>query len=300
MSTPDPSYISTGLRENKFMLPERCARFVPARGFVAARRGACIDCHIGSQITDLAVRVKRRRNCSPSTDRGRRTVLAHVDVGVVSGSVTEEEAIDLRRMRHPRARARESPPPAVARAGRLLVGNAGILLTRVLYLKPGDGRDCDRRCRDERRIRPALRCLARGRAGAHTRGTGPPLADRRPRLRAPTSPTTATSRRSGRLIAIRPDGAYAFAMSPTTNSPARPRSCRRRRADASGPARETSRRLFASESRSLERARSTACTRVRVPKKRLEPRNDSVRIRKHWCTQGPELAEKSCNPGKCG
>jgi hypothetical protein len=58
--------------------------------------------------------------------------------------------------------------------------------------------------------------------------------------------------------------------------------------------------LFASESRSLERARSTACTRVRVPKKRLEPRNDSVRIRKHWCTQGPELAEKSCNPGKCG
>ena len=54
--------------------------------------------------------------------------------------------------------------------GRLLVGNAGVLLTRVRYLKESGAEEIrDRRCRDER-LDPAraLPKLSRDRSGAGT------------------------------------------------------------------------------------------------------------------------------------
>jgi diaminopimelate decarboxylase len=60
----------------------------------------------------------------------------------------------------------------VLEPGRRLVGNAGLLLTRVEYLKPGEGQEFrHHRRRHERPDAPgALRSLARHPAGRATRG----------------------------------------------------------------------------------------------------------------------------------
>jgi diaminopimelate decarboxylase len=135
-------YISTGLKENKFGVPIADA---PALYRVAASlpnlRITGIDCHIGSQLTDL----------SPLADAADR-VLALVDALAAEGITLDH--IDLGGGVGIRYRD-ETPPDlgAYGRAlaarfagrheklllepGRSLVGNAGLLLTRVEYLKPG-------------------------------------------------------------------------------------------------------------------------------------------------------------------
>lgn len=139
-------YISTGLKENKFGVPIADA---PALYRLAASlpnlKITGIDCHIGSQLTDL----------SPLTDAADR-VLALVDALATEGIALEH--IDLGGGVGIRYRD-EAPPDLVAygralatrfagrreklllEPGRSLVGNAGLLLTRVEYLKPGEDRN---------------------------------------------------------------------------------------------------------------------------------------------------------------
>jgi diaminopimelate decarboxylase len=137
--------ITTGKAENKFGIPIGRARAVYARAAkLAGVRVAGVDMHIGSQITALApfgdafarladfVRVLR----SDGHD------IRHVDLGGGLGIPYRED---------------NEPPPdpnayaAVVKAatrgldcqlifepGRLIVGNAGILVTRVLYVKRGE------------------------------------------------------------------------------------------------------------------------------------------------------------------
>ena len=65
--------------------------------------------------------------------------LRHIDLGGGLGiRYRDETAIDPRRVR-PRSPARAGPRPqrAAVRARAFLVGDAGVLLTRVTYLKPG-------------------------------------------------------------------------------------------------------------------------------------------------------------------
>jgi diaminopimelate decarboxylase len=226
-------YISTGLRENKFGVPVGEARrlyALSAKDPALEVRG--VACHIGSQITTLRPfldAVARLR--ALAVDLGRAGVhLRHLDVGGGLGIPYDGEAppepaaygLALRRA------LRGFDGQLVLEPGRLLVGNAGVLLTRVLYLKR-NGRKAfvvvDAAMNDL--IRPAL-------YGAHhaiepvdapRRGAREILCDvvgpvcestdflaRRRRLEEP---------RPGDLLAIRTAGAYGFAMSSNYN--ARPR-----------------------------------------------------------------------------
>jgi len=139
-------YISTGLKENKFGVPIADA---PALYRLAASLPNLeitgIDCHIGSQLTDL----------SPLADAADR-VLALVDALLAEGIALHH--IDLGGGVGIRYRD-ESPPDLAAygrvlaarfagrreklllEPGRSLVGNAGLLFTRIEYLKPGEGKD---------------------------------------------------------------------------------------------------------------------------------------------------------------
>ena len=139
-------YISTGLKENKFGVPIADA---PTLYRLAASlpnlKVTGIDCHIGSQLTDL----------SPLADAADR-VLALVDMLAAEGIALHH--IDLGG--GVGIRYRDETPPDLAAYGRVLaarfagrreklllepgrslVGNAGLLLTRVEYLKPGDDKN---------------------------------------------------------------------------------------------------------------------------------------------------------------
>lgn len=135
-------YIATGLKESKFGVAYTDAVALYRRAQALpnlAIKG--IDCHIGSQLTDAA----------PFQDAAER-VLALVDQLQHEG--IEISHIDLGGGLG--IRYRDETPPAVAdyvqnilakfvnrpqkiliEPGRALVGNAGLLLTQVEYLKPG-------------------------------------------------------------------------------------------------------------------------------------------------------------------
>jgi diaminopimelate decarboxylase len=139
--------IATGMAENKFGIPINRAREVYARAAkLKGVRIAGVDMHIGSQIIEL----------DPFGDafalladfvralRADGHTISHIDLGGGLGIPYRED---------------NDPPPdpdAYARIvkdatrglgcrlifepGRLIVGNAGILLTRVLYVKHGEAK----------------------------------------------------------------------------------------------------------------------------------------------------------------
>jgi diaminopimelate decarboxylase len=140
--------ISTGKSENKFGIPLAHARDVYARA--AKLPGIEVtgaDMHIGSQITDLDRMEAAFRILTEfvQTLRADGHDISHVDFG---GGLGIPYYMD-----------REAPPaPAVYAAmvkrvahdlgctllfepGRLIVGNAGILLTRVIYVKHGEAKN---------------------------------------------------------------------------------------------------------------------------------------------------------------
>jgi diaminopimelate decarboxylase len=140
--------ISTGRSENKFGIPISRARDVYAR---AAKlpgievRGA--DMHIGSQITDLSKMETAFRILAEfvQTLRADGHNISHIDFG---GGLGIPYYMD-----------REAPPAPDAYAamvkrvthnlgctlmfepGRMIVGNAGILVTRVIYVKHGEAKN---------------------------------------------------------------------------------------------------------------------------------------------------------------
>ncbi len=140
--------IATGKSENKFGIPISHAREVYARAAkLPGIHVAGVDMHIGSQITELSPFDDAFALLSEfvRTLRGDGHQISHVDLGGGLGIPYHEG---------------EEPPPlpeayaaVVKRAtrdlgctlifepGRLLVGNAGILVTRVLYVKRGEGKD---------------------------------------------------------------------------------------------------------------------------------------------------------------
>ena len=139
--------IATGLAENKFGIPIGRAREVYARaGKLPGIRIAGVDMHIGSQITELQpfedafallsdfVRMLRAD--------GHR--IEHVDLG---GGLGISYRDDNEPPPDPDAYAkvvkdatRDLDCMLIFEPGRLIVGNAGILLTRVVYVKRGDAK----------------------------------------------------------------------------------------------------------------------------------------------------------------
>jgi diaminopimelate decarboxylase len=139
--------IATGKAENKFGIPISRARQVYARAAkLPGIRVTGVDMHIGSQITELSPFDNAFVLLSDFVRQLRADghTITHVDLGGGLGIPYRED---------------NEPPPdpeayaaVVKRAtkgldctlifepGRLIVGNAGILVTRVLYLKRGESK----------------------------------------------------------------------------------------------------------------------------------------------------------------
>ena len=225
-------YISTGLKDNKFGIAfgEAAALYRRAAALPSVRVVG-IDMHIGSQITDLApyreALAKLLALVDALAENGIR--LDHVDVGGGLGIRYRDEAPlpldEYAAMLAGMMRGR--PERLLFEPGRRLVGDAGVLLTRVEYLKRGEGRNfaiVDAAMNDL--LRPALydawhpvsAVRPREEAGETWQVVGPVcesadfLASDRTLALAP-----------GDLLAIGAAGAYAMAMSSNYN--ARPRAC---------------------------------------------------------------------------
>ncbi len=134
-------YISTGLSRNKFGIPIDQA--VRDYEWAAGRRHVevvGVDCHIGSQLTDLSPFVDAAGRIRTLVERLIRTGfdIRFVDIGGGLGIRYENELPpDPRQYADAVEGAfRGLPVTIVLEPGRVLVGNAGVLLTRMLYTKP--------------------------------------------------------------------------------------------------------------------------------------------------------------------
>lgn len=139
--------IATGKAENKFGIPISRAREVYARAAkLPGLKVAGVDMHIGSQITDLdpfgnafALLAEFVRDL-----RADGHAISHIDLGGGLGIPyhdsneppphPEEYAAVVKRA------TRDLNCRLIFEPGRLLVGNAGILVTRVLFVKHGEAK----------------------------------------------------------------------------------------------------------------------------------------------------------------
>ena len=134
-------YISTGLRENKFGVSVEEALLVYQRAAGLSHVAVVgLDCHIGSQLTQLSpfLDALRRLLALIDTLEGIGISIRHLDLGGGLG-----------------VRYRDETPPSIAEyiaairrelgsrplalmfePGRSIAANAGLLITRVEYLKP--------------------------------------------------------------------------------------------------------------------------------------------------------------------
>jgi diaminopimelate decarboxylase len=136
-------YISTGLKQNKFGVAytEAIALYRHARSLQNLRITG-MDCHIGSQLTETSPFIAAVEKVLLLVDQltAEGIVLTHLDLGGGLGICYDDET-----------------PPAISdyiaallkalagrthklilEPGRVLVGNAGVLLTKVEYLKHGE------------------------------------------------------------------------------------------------------------------------------------------------------------------
>ncbi len=136
-------YISTGLKANKFGIAMRDAEQAYQRAASLPHIQIIgVDCHIGSQLTDLSPLIAACQRLIALIDRlaAQGIALQHLDLGGGVGIVYKDEHTpDL----HAYAQAVEPLLKArglslVLEPGRSLVGNAGVLLTRVEYVKHGE------------------------------------------------------------------------------------------------------------------------------------------------------------------
>ena len=139
------AYISTGLRQNKFgvdiaLAPDilRRARNLPGLAI------AGVQCHIGSQITDLEPMEQAVRDLVALSNRllADGFPLRVIDIGgglgvdYEGGTTLQPAALAARLVPH----LEGLPLTVLVEPGRSIVGAAGALLTRVLYLKENRGK----------------------------------------------------------------------------------------------------------------------------------------------------------------
>jgi diaminopimelate decarboxylase len=157
-------YISTGLKHNKFgVSPEQAVSCYEFAQNHANLRVMGVACHIGSQLTDIAP-------LEDAMDRvldfvkllvGRGINIEVIDFGGGLGVRYQDETPpspdEYWQALHARLKTHGISLPVAIEPGRALVGNAGILLTRVEYLKSGEaGKFCVVDAAMNDFIRPAL------------------------------------------------------------------------------------------------------------------------------------------------
>jgi diaminopimelate decarboxylase len=223
-------YISTGMRENKFGVAHAEAERLYARAAaMPAIEVIGIGCHIGSQLAEPAPLLAAVERLTALADRieagGVR--LRHIDIGGGLGIRYKDEE-----QRPPREfiagvlrllGARRQT--LIVDPGRSIVGNAGVLLTRVEYVKPGAPRSflvTDAAMNDL--IRPSLygawhdvRPVMESSARPNVYDIVGPVCESADFLAKDRS----LAAREGDLLAIMSAGAYGMVMSSNYNS--RPR-----------------------------------------------------------------------------
>lgn len=139
-------YISTGLKENKFGIGMSHAMDTYRRGAaLASLELKGIDCHIGSQLTRLAPYADAVALLIDMVDRldSEGIHLSHIDVGGGQGiAYTDEEThLDIGSWADCVVQAiGDRQLEILVEPGRYIVGQAGVLLTRVEYLKNNEDR----------------------------------------------------------------------------------------------------------------------------------------------------------------
>ena len=220
-------YISTGLRENKFGVAHGDAERLYHRA--AALPGIevlGIGCHIGSLLTDAQPFVAAVERLVALVDRLEASgiPLQHIDVGGGIGIRYKEESPQPIRafVAGALAAVGERPHRVVFDPGRSIVGNAGVLLTRVEYVKPGFV-VVDAAMNDL--IRPALYGAWHEVLTVRQSPAAGPLCD----IVGPVCESAdflAKARRldtaPGELLAVMSAGAYGMSMSSNYNSRPRP------------------------------------------------------------------------------
>jgi len=135
-------YISTGLEKNKFGIDRETA----IEGYKVASRldhidVLGIDCHIGSQITEAKPFIEALESIKRLIEelRGIGIEIKYLDMGGGLGITYDDESPP-----HPREYARAiveslkgTHLKLILEPGRVIVGNAGILVTQVLFRKSG-------------------------------------------------------------------------------------------------------------------------------------------------------------------
>jgi diaminopimelate decarboxylase len=224
-------YISTGLKENKFGITIEDAEPLYIRAAAMAGIEVIgIDCHIGSQLTELSPFVEALERIMALVDRlyEHGIALNHVDMGGGLGVSYHHEkpplpgdyAIPLVE------RLAGKDLKIIIEPGRAIAANAGLLLTRVEYLKHHEARNfavVDAAMNDL--IRPAL--YGAWQQIVPVRRTEL-TASKKYDVVGPICETAdfigkdrQLALQEGDLLAIRSAGAYGFSMSSNYNS--RPR-----------------------------------------------------------------------------
>jgi diaminopimelate decarboxylase len=223
-------YISTGLRQTKFGVAYVDAERLYARAHeMPGIELVGIGSHIGSLLQDSAPFIAAAERLVALIDRLERAGirLRHIDVGGGIGIRYKDEA-----PQPPSAFVAgvlqalgRRPHTVIVDPGRSLVGNAGVLLTRVEYVKPGEAKSflvVDAAMNDL--IRPALygawhevKTVRESAAGNAVYDVVGPVCESADFLAKDRNLTAA----AGDLLAIMSCGAYSMVMSSNYNT--RPR-----------------------------------------------------------------------------
>jgi len=139
-------YISTGLRGNKFGIAhDQALRVYREAAGMAHIEVRGIDCHIGSQLTEIAPFAEALDRVLELVDAlaGEGITLHHVDMGGGVGiRYRDETPPALSAYAHTLLRGMAGRTQSlILEPGRSLVGNAGALLTRIEYIKHGESKD---------------------------------------------------------------------------------------------------------------------------------------------------------------
>lgn len=229
-------YISTGLKENKFGIPvdEAMQLYSRAHSEYPMLDLVGIDCHIGSQLTEISPIIEALDRVLDIVEKlGAAGIkLEHLDIGGGLGIAYQDESPPLPdeyvlAIRQRLEGRNLSWLMLILEPGRAIVGNAGVLLTRVEYLKKTPGHRfavVDAAMNDL--MRPALYdawqevvpVIPRSKDEAVTWDIVGPVCE--------TGDTLAKQRelslQEGDLLAIRSSGAYGFSMSSNYNTRPRP------------------------------------------------------------------------------
>ncbi|WP_163578091.1 diaminopimelate decarboxylase [Halomonas faecis] len=229
-------YISTGLKDNKFGIPvDEALAVYELADTLPHLRIVGLDCHIGSQLTELAPFLDALDRLLVLLERLRERGIdvEHLDLGGGLGVPYRDErppqpfdyaASLLERLARWEGGERLT---LLFEPGRSIAANAGVLLTRVEYLKPGESKNfaiVDAGMNDL--IRPSLYQAWQAILPVDTR----PVRDSATYdVVGPVCETgdflgkdRALAIAEGDLLAVRSAGAYGFVMASNYNSRPRP------------------------------------------------------------------------------